>query len=212
MLTRILEAILMVAGEPLSLERLERLFEESEKPDRAALRAAVSELQKESEHRSIELVEVAGGYRFQTKKNYAEWVGRLFTEKPLRYSRAFLETLALIAYKQPITRAEIEAVRGVGVNSTILKTLLEREWIRVVGYREVPGRPTLYGTTKSFLDHFGLKELSELPSLESPKAVDRLGLPTAEVVTDSQAGPETSSHEQAHLHPYSQSLPVPDAG
>lgn len=193
MLTRILEAILMVAGEPLSLERLERLFEEQEKPDRAALRVALLELQKESENRAIELVEVAGGYRFQTKKNYAEWVGRLLREKPMRYSRAFLETLALIAYKQPITRAEIEAVRGVTVNSNILKTLLEREWIRVVGYREVPGRPTLYGTTKTFLDYFGLKDPSELPSLESPKAVDRMCLPTAEGVTDCRAYPETSS-------------------
>lgn len=189
-LTRILEAVLMVAGEPLSLDRLEHVFEASEKPDREALRTALRELQQESENRAIELVEVAGGYRFQTKKMYAEWVGRLFTEKPMRYSRALLETLALIAYKQPITRAEIEAVRGVTVNSNILKTLLEREWIRVVGYREVPGRPTLYGTTKVFLDYFGLKDLSQLPLLETQQAADVAPLPTAAVVTDSQANPE----------------------
>lgn len=189
-LTRILEAVLMVAGEPLSLDRLEHVFEASEKPDREVLRTALRELQQESENRAIELVEVAGGYRFQTKKTYAEWVGRLFTEKPMRYSRALLEILALIAYKQPITRAEIEAVRGVTVNSNILKTLLEREWIRVVGYREVPGRPTLYGTTKVFLDYFGLKDLSQLPLLETQKAADVAPLSTADVVTDSQEDPE----------------------
>lgn len=166
-LKRILEAVLMAADEPLSLERLERLFEDAERPPKETLKEALRELQQETADRAVALVEIASGYRFQTKADYAHWVSRLWEEKPPRYSRALLETLALIAYKQPMTRAEIEEVRGVSVNTAIVKTLLEREWIRVVGHREVPGRPILYGTTKTFLDYFGLKNLDELPALEA---------------------------------------------
>lgn len=161
----ILEAALLAAGAPLSIERLEALFAEAERPERAELRAALAQLAADLDGRGIELVEVAGGWRLQVRAALAPWVSRLWEEKPGRYSRATLETLALIAWRQPITRGEIEAVRGVAVNTGIVRALLDRGWIRVLGHREVPGRPALYGTTREFLDHFGLKTLAELPAL-----------------------------------------------
>lgn len=161
----ILEAALLAAGEPLSPERLESLFTEAERPARAELRAALDALAQDLEARGIELVEVAGGWRLQVRSALAPWVSRLWEDRPGRYSRATLETLALIAWRQPITRGEIEAVRGVAVNSGIVRALLDRGWIRVLGHREVPGRPALYGTTREFLDHFGLKTLADLPAL-----------------------------------------------
>jgi len=164
-LKRIVEAALLAAGRPLSLDRLLALFPETERPSREALRAVLAELAEACAGRGVELQEVASGYRYQVRRELAPWVGRLFEERPPRYSRALLETLALIAYRQPITRAEIEEVRGVAVSSHIIRTLLEREWIRVVGHKEVPGRPALYGTTRQFLDHFGLRSLGELPPL-----------------------------------------------
>lgn len=164
-LPRILQALLLAAREPLSLEQLAGVFDEHQRPERAALKAALQQLQQEAATTSQELVEVAGGYRYQIRSQYAAWVARLSEEKPPRYSRALLETLSLIAYRQPITRGEIEEVRGVSVSSQIIRTLEEREWIRVVGHREVPGRPALYATTRHFLDYFNLKSLAELPPL-----------------------------------------------
>src|ERR1700712_577183 len=164
-LAPLLEAFLLASGKPQSLERLFELFEEAERPGPAVFRKALELLRKSCDNRAFELAEVASGYRLQIRERYAPWVGRLWEERPQRYSRALLETLALIAYRQPITRGEIEDVRGVAGNSNIVKTLLEREWIRVVGHREVPGRPAMFATTKAFLDHFNLKNLDELPPL-----------------------------------------------
>lgn len=178
----LLEAWLLAVGRPLSLERLSELFEEAERPEPAILREALVILAGSCQGRAFELKEVASGYRLQVRERFAPWVGRLWEERPQRYSRALLETLALIAYRQPISRGEIEEVRGVAVSSNIIKTLQEREWIRVIGHREVPGRPALFATTRAFLDHFNLKSLDELP----PLAVLR----SLEPGTDSTAGEE----------------------
>lgn len=162
---QVLEGALLASGEPLSVERLEGLFDALERPDREQILAALEALRTDYHDRAIELVEVASGWRVQVRAAVAPWVGRLWQEKPARYSRALLETLALIAYRQPITRGEIEQIRGVAVSTPIIKTLTEREWVRVVGHRDVPGRPALYATTRRFLDYFNLGSLNELPPL-----------------------------------------------
>lgn len=164
-LAPLLEAFLLASGKPQSLDRLYELFEEGERPEPAVFKKALTLLGKSCEGRAFELKEVSSGYRLQIREKFSPWVGRLWEERPQRYSRALLETIALIAYRQPITRGEIEDVRGVAVNSNIVKTLLEREWIRVVGYRDVPGKPAMFATTKMFLDHFNLKNLEDLPPL-----------------------------------------------
>ena len=174
-LKAILEAVLLAAAEPLSPERLLGVFPEAEQPEREALRAALAELAAACEGRGVELVEVAGGFRLQVPQAFAPWVSRLWEERTAHYSRALLETLALIAYRQPITRGEIEAVRGVSLSGSIMKTLQEREWIKVVGHREVPGRPALYATTQAFLDYFNLKSLSALPPLAAVRDLDAIG-------------------------------------
>lgn len=161
----IVEAALIAAGGPLTLDQIGALFDESERPERPRLKAVIGELQEEYRTRGIEIAEVAGGFRVQVRPLVAPWVARLWDEKAPRYSRALLETLALIAYRQPITRGEIEEIRGVAVSTNIVKTLTEREWVRVVGHRDVPGRPALYATTRKFLDYFGLRSLSDLPPL-----------------------------------------------
>jgi len=161
----VVEAALLASGRALSLQELHGLFDETRRPQTAELRAALTELAQEYETRGIELKETAAGFRIQVRCQLAEEISRLWPERPQKYSRALLETLALIAYRQPITRAEIEAVRGVAVNPNILKTLLERDWVRVLGHRDVPGRPELLGTTREFLDYFGLKRLEDLPPL-----------------------------------------------
>jgi segregation and condensation protein B len=171
-LASLLEAFLLASGKPQSLERLYELFEEGERPEPAVFKKALTHLGKSCEGRAFELIEVASGYRLQVRERFAPWVGRLWEERPQRYSRAMLETLALIAYRQPITRGEIEDVRGVAVNSHIVKTLLEREWIRVVGYRDVPGKPAMFATTRLFLDHFNLKSLDELPPLAALRELE----------------------------------------
>ena len=160
-----LEAFLLASGKPQSLESLFELFEEGERPEPPVFKKALTMLAKSCDGRAFELKEVASGYRLQIREKFAPWVGRLWEERPQRYSRAMLETMALIAYRQPITRGEIEDVRGVAVNSNIVKTLMEREWIRIVGYRDVPGKPAMFATTKAFLDHFNLKNLDDLPPL-----------------------------------------------
>ena len=172
----IIEAALMVSTQPLSIQRLMNLFDEDKTlhPDRDSIKTAINDLQKDFEGHGVSLVEVASGFRFQANSEYAEWVNHLFDERPPRYSRALLETLSIIAYRQPITRGEIEDIRGVSVSGTITKTLQEREWIKVVGHRDVPGRPELLATTKSFLDYFNLKKLSDLPELEDIKDFDSI--------------------------------------
>lgn len=170
----ILEAAILAAGEPVSLERLRDLFDDENRPSKDDLRAALTAIQADYENRGVELKEVASGFCFQAKADFTPWVKRLWTERPTRYSRALLETLALIAYRQPITRGEIEDIRGVAVSTNIIKTLMENEWIESVGFREVPGRPSLYATTKQFLDHFNLKSLEELPVLIEPQNIEAL--------------------------------------
>jgi segregation and condensation protein B len=170
----ILEAALLAAGKSLTLSDLAALFDDAQRPSAEAMREAIEALAADYATRAIEIKETAAGVRIQIRSEYAPSVSRLWPERPQRYSRALLETLALIAYRQPITRAEIEAVRGVAVNPNIIKTLLERQWVRVVGHRDLPGRPELLGTTRDFLDYFGLKSLDELPPLAELRSLGEL--------------------------------------
>ncbi len=196
-LRQIIEAALLAADEPLSLDRLARLFVHGEldsEEGRAQLRSTLEELEADTIGRGYELVRVASGYRFQVRQELAEWIGRLWEERPPRYSRALLETLALIAYRQPVTRGDIEDLRGVAVSQNIMRTLLERDWIRVVGEREAPGRPSLYGTTRAFLDYFNLKSLDQLPPLPEIRALLEDAVPTdsAAATEQSDVGSEAS--------------------
>ncbi len=173
-LKQIVEGALMAAGRPLSIDLLLSLFIDEEQPSRQDLHKALESLKEECAIRGIELSEVNSGFRFQVKADFSPWIGRLWEERPARYSRALMETLALIAYRQPITRGEIEDIRGVSVSSTIIKTLLEREWVRIVGHRDVPGKPALYATTRQFLDYFDLKGLGELPTLAEIRSIESI--------------------------------------
>jgi len=173
-LKSILEAVLMATDTPLDLNALASVFAEEERPSDAEIGSALAELSDDYAERGIELREVASGFRIQVREEVNPWVARLWEERPQRYSRALLETLALIAYRQPVTRGDIEEVRGVSVRSSIIRTLQEREWIRVVGHRDVPGKPALFGTTKAFLDYFGLSSLDDLPSLAEIKDMGEL--------------------------------------
>ena len=172
-LKQIIEGAILAADQPLSIDLMIQLFEH-EPPTRAEVREALATITEECDGKGFELKEVASGYRFQVKTEYGQWVSRLWDERPPRYTRALLETLALIAYKQPITRGDIEEIRGVTVSTNIMRTLLEREWIRVVGHRDVPGKPAIYATTKSFLDYFNLSSLDELPTLSEIKDLDKV--------------------------------------
>ena len=169
-LKRIIEGAILASESPLTIDNLESLFI-VESPTRSEIRDAIAEIESDCESRGFELKKVATGYRFQVKEKYSEWVGRLWEERAPRYTRALLETLALIAYKQPITRGDIEEIRGVAVSTNIIRTLLEREWVRVVGHRDVPGRPAMYATTKHFLDYFNVASLEELPTLQEIKDI-----------------------------------------
>jgi segregation and condensation protein B len=173
-LKTIIEGALLAAGRPLSIDDLLGLFPEDERPERDEMRAALGVLSDDYEGRGIEVKEVASGFRVQVREGLSPWISRLWVERPSKYSRAFLETLALIAYRQPITRGEIEDIRGVSVSSSIMKTLQERDWIRVVGHRDVPGKPAMYGTTRGFLDYFNLKSLDELPTLAELRDIDSI--------------------------------------
>ncbi len=166
LLEQIIEGALMTSGQTLSVERLQSLFDEGDEPELARIQVAIERISEKCQHRGFELKKVATGYRFQVKQDISQWIARLWDEKPQRYSRALLETLSIIAYRQPVTRGEIENVRGVAVSSHITKTLVEREWIQVVGHRDVPGRPAMFATTKMFLDYFNLESLDQLPTLE----------------------------------------------
>ncbi len=188
----IVEAALLAAGQNLSIDRLLGLFaDEPVPPGREQIREALNRLAQEYEGRGVELRETGSGFRLQVRREMAPWIGKLWEERPQRYSRALLETLAIIAYRQPITRGEIEEIRGVAVSSNIIRTLLEREWIRVVGHRDVPGRPGLYATTRRFLDHFNLKSLNELPTLAELRDLDEI---SAELEGETPA--ETENGEQ----------------
>ena len=170
----IVEAVLLAADSPVSLDHMQTLFPNGEVPDKPALRTALAELEGDYQGRGVMLAEVASGWRIQVREGFSPWVARLWEERPGRYSRALLETLAIIAYRQPVTRGEIEEIRGVSVSTSIMRTLQERGWVRTVGHRDVPGRPALYGTTRQFLDYFNLKSLEQLPSLMELRDLDQL--------------------------------------
>ena len=173
-LVQILEGAMLAADKPLTIQNMAALFEDDARPDNAEIRAALNDIAERCEGRGFELQEVASGFRFAVRQELGQWVSRLWTERPTKYSRALLETLVLIAYRQPITRGEIEEIRGVTVSTNIIRTLHEREWIRVVGHREAPGRPAMYATTRDFLDYFNLKRLEELPPLAEIRDFDSL--------------------------------------
>lgn len=189
-LVQILEGAILAADQPLSIDRMMALFDDA--PPRAEIRAALDEISAACEGRGFELKEVASGFRFQVRARYGDWISRLWDEKPPRYSRALLETLALIAYKQPITRGDIEEIRGVSTSTNIIRSLLEREWIRVVGHRDVPGRPALYASTRTFLDYFNLASLEELPTLAEIRDLDKVN---AELDLDTTEPPEPRTLE-----------------
>ena len=199
---RIVEAALLAADEPVSVDRLTRLFAPGELPDenpRGAVRAALDAVGEATADRGFELVRVASGFRFQVRQRYSPWVGRLFEERPPRYSRALFETLALIVYRQPVTRGDIEGIRGVSVSQSIMRTLLERGWVRVVGERETPGRPALYGTTRAFLDYFNLASLDDLPPMDEIESLMKPAL--EEAASAAEAETETSPDEEAQDAP-----------
>lgn len=174
MLRKIVEGAILAAAQPMTIARILELFDEEVAPAKDEVLAALQDIQADNAERGFELKEVASGWRFQVREETAPWVNRLWDEKPQKYSRALLETLALIAYRQPITRGDIEEIRGVAVSSHIMKTLMERDWVKVVGHRDVPGRPSLYATTRQFLDYFNLKNLEDLPSLSEIRDLDEL--------------------------------------
>jgi segregation and condensation protein B len=204
-LQQILEAALLAAGQPLSPVQLAALFSDEERPPAGEISRALEQLRVDCAERGIELRKVASGYRLQVKQELNEWVSRLWKERPQRYSRALLETMALIAYRQPITRGEIESVRGVSVSTNIIRTLQEREWIRVVGHRDVPGKPALFGTTRTFLDSFNLQNLDDLPTLAEIRDMENLepelqldpAPPAADVREPEHGGQEGGEQEPA---------------
>ncbi|MDZ7804667.1 SMC-Scp complex subunit ScpB [Thiohalophilus sp.] len=198
-LKRIIESVLFAADDPVNLNQLQEVFNDDNAPDLEAIKAALAALQEDYADHSLELRQVGSGYRFQVKQDYANWVSKLWEEKPARYSRAVLETLALIAYRQPITRGEIEEIRGVSVSTQIIKTLQEREWVKVVGHRDVPGKPALYASTREFLDYFNLQSLQDLPPLAELRDIDSIN---AELDWgESQQGEDASQMQNAPDEP-----------
>jgi len=181
-LKQILEAAMMAAARPLGLQDFANIFDEAERPTQEEIEQALAEIQNDFDQRPLELKRVASGYRFQVREYFSPWISRLFEERAGRYSRAFLETLAIIAYRQPATRGEIEDIRGVAVSSNIIKTMLERDWIHIVGHKDVPGRPALFATTRHFLDYFNLTSLSELPPLQ--EFIEALDLSSSDGISD----------------------------
>ena len=190
----IIEAALLAAGDAMTTAQMAALFEETEQPAASEINAALSELEEDCAGRGVELVQVASGYRLQVRAELQPWISRMWAERPQRYSRALLETLALVAYRQPITRGEIESVRGVSLSSSIIRTLQERDWIRVVGHRDVPGKPALFGTTRAFLDYFKLRSLDQLPTLSEITDLDAL---EPELEFDGPAEPDSDPEYEA---------------
>ena len=213
-IARIVEAALLAADDPVSIDRLIKLFAPGELPDtsaRGAVRAALEEIGESTAERGFELVRVASGFRFQVRQQFSPWVSRLYEERPPRYSRALFETLALIVYRQPVTRGDIEQIRGVSVSQSIMRTLLERGWIRVVGERETPGRPALYGTTRAFLDYFNLKSLDDLPPMEE---IESLMKPVLDEVTEPEEDeveekPDEEQEEAPRPRPVAEIIQMP---
>ncbi|MCU7799679.1 MAG: SMC-Scp complex subunit ScpB [gamma proteobacterium symbiont of Lucinoma myriamae] len=191
-LKNIVEAAILAANKAITPEKILTLFSEKDAVDKNLIRQAIEQLMQDYQSRGIELIEVSSGFRFQVAQTIAPWVARLWDEKPQKYSRALLETLALVAYRQPVTRGEIEEIRGVSVSSQIMRTLVEREWVRIIGHRDVPGKPAMYATTKSFLDYFGLKRLDELPPLSEIRDLDVIN-------AELDFGDESKAKEEASL-------------
>jgi segregation and condensation protein B len=204
LLRKILEGAILAAGQPLTVAKMIELFDAEVAPTKETVQAVLVEIQTDCTERGYELKEVASGWRFQVRENLAGWVNRLLEEKPQKYSRALLETLSLIAYRQPITRGDIEEIRGVAVSSHIMKTLMERDWVKVIGHRDVPGRPSLYATTRQFLDYFNLKRLEDLPSLSEIRDLDELS-PVLELNVDDEGLGEADTDIIAENNP-----PAPD--
>ena len=203
---KIIEGLLLAAGKPLPISKIADVFPEHERPETEELQAAIKAIELDCEERGFELKKVASGYRFQVKQEFGEWVGKLWDERPQRYSRALLETISIIAYRQPITRGEIEKIRGVAVSTNIIRTLIERAWVRVVGHRDVPGRPAMYATTKQFLDYFNLKSLEELPPLSEIRDLEDLD---PELSLEENA-PESRVLEFTGAEDYEDEFDVPD--
>ena len=203
---QIIEGLLLAAGKPLPMSKIAEVFSDRERPDTETLKGILKEIEADCEHRGFELKQVASGYRFQVKQEYGEWIGKLWEEKPQRYSRALLETISIIAYRQPITRGEIEKIRGIAVSTNIIRTLSDREWVRIVGHRDVPGRPAMYATTREFLDYFNLKSLEELPPLAEIRDLDDLD---PGLSLDDEA-PESRVLEFPSAEDYEDPFDVPD--
>ncbi len=203
---QIIEGLLLAAGKPLPISKIADVFPEHERPETEELQAAIKAIELDCEDRGFELKKVASGYRFQVKQEFGEWVGKLWDERPQRYSRALLETISIIAYRQPITRGEIEKIRGVAVSTNIIRTLIEREWVRVVGHRDVPGRPAMYATTKQFLDYFNLKSLEELPPLSEIRDLEELD----PELSLEESAPESRVLEFPGVEDYEDEFDVPD--
>jgi segregation and condensation protein B len=194
---RIIEALLFAADKPMTVKHLQNVFPELEKPESKDIQVAIDAIIEDYHQRPIELRQVASGYRFQVKKEMSPWISRMFEEKPPRYSRALLETIAIIAYRQPVTRGEIEDIRGVSVSSNIIRTLLDREWIRVIAHKEAPGKPALYGSTRHFLDYFNLTSLEDLPTLQEIQEADFLQESELQPTQDLCEKQETDEHTEA---------------
>jgi segregation and condensation protein B len=210
LIKRVLEGAILAADAPLDRDAMLVLFDENERPDKTALNEILTLLAEDYTGRGIELREVASGFRFQVRKEVGPWVSRLWQEKPARYSRAILETLALIAYRQPITRGEIEEIRGVSVNTQIVRTLLERNWVRVVGHRDVPGRPAMFATTRQFLDYFDLTSLEDLPPLSEIKDLDKMNEELQ--LEQEKVAAEAAAALAATLNERSEESPVDESG
>jgi len=192
---QIVEAILFAAKRPMTCKQIQQVFPELEQPEMEDVQAALAAIAKDYNTRPVELKQVASGYRFQVKPELSRWVSRLFEEKPPKYSRALLETLAIIAYRQPVTRGDIEDIRGVSVSSSIIQTLLEREWVKVIGHKEVPGRPALLGTTRQFLDYFNITTLNDLPTLQEIKTLE---VPVDKLQQQIQVTSEKQNTDEQH--------------
>jgi segregation and condensation protein B len=200
-LKRIVEAIIFAANRPMTVKQIQQVFPEIEQPDTVEIQTAIDSIVDDYRDRPIELKRVASGYRFQVRQELSRWVSRLFEEKPPRYSRALLETLAIIAYRQPVTRGDIEDIRGVSVSTSIIQTLLERDWIKVVAHKEAPGRPGLYGTTKQFLDYFNVTTLNDLPTLQEIQDLD-LSLDNSQHILQEESEKQTTDEQDAPNQAY----------
>lgn len=198
-LERILEAVLSVSEAPLSIAKMRHLFPEEGRPRVQDIEAALESLEQEYERSALELIQLSNGFRFQTRSNYAQWINKLFETRPPKLSRAVLETLAIIAYQQPVTRGDIQEIRGVAVSSDIIQRLLEREWIKKIGERDIPGRPSLFGTTANFLAYFGLSSLAALPELHEPRELDEITRELGQVVKQNENVAEDALVDNARV-------------